>query len=123
MNACVLAGVCGAALASSVVAQQQSAAVRTVRFDRLVVPISPAVGERFFARATPAMEAMRSELDHRVASRRARARARLAAVDWRYLRIVESWLACQRTERDNAERLRALAWIVQQLRDRRYNGE
>ncbi|MCA8970356.1 MAG: hypothetical protein KDC95_11245 [Planctomycetes bacterium] len=87
------------------------------------MPISPAVGERFFLRATPGMEAMRGELDHPIAARRALARLRLADLDWRYLRIVEAWHAGLKKNGNNAEGLRALAWVVQQLRDRRYNGE
>ena len=40
-----------------------------------------------------------------------------------HLRIVEAWHAGLKKNGNNAEGLRALAWVVQQLRDRRYNGE
>lgn len=102
--------------AESVLLAQARSAV--VSFERLVVPVAAPRGEAFFERVTPLIEDLVRQLDVRSATRRSEARTELARLDWRYLRVFEA-----KAKTGSAERRRALAFVVQRLLDRRYNGE
>ncbi len=94
------------------------ARVAVARFEHLVVPVAAPRGEAFFERVTPLIEDLVRQLDVRSATRRSEARTELARLDWRYLRVFEA-----KAKSGSAERRRALAFVVQRLLDRRYNGE
>lgn len=92
---------------------------RTVRFERLVVPVTPPPRERALAELPLPLLVWIERLCDRSAKQRAAARRVLSASDWRY---VEAMRKLARSSLE-AERRRALAYVVQRLLDRKYNGE